>query len=110
MTVSEYEPIYPFRAESFKIVKNPANTNDWSVVDELEKVENEICKEEWNMIDKDIISHILESGDVFYGHGFVTGPGVPSPECANEEFWHMYALCVPLYVLEQCSNNNRPIC
>lgn len=91
MTVDKYEPVYPFRAESFKIVKNPADANDWS---------------------------INQEEDVFYGNGFVTGPDVPAPKCANEEFWHngmtvgkyMYAPWIPLYLLKQCSNFNKPIC
>lgn len=90
MTIDKHEPIYPFRAESFDIVKNPANTNDWRVSENLE--------------------------DKFYGYGFVTGPNVPMPKCANEESWHdEMAMCkymntpyVPLYILEQYSN--KPIC
>lgn len=103
MTIDKYEPIYPFRAENFKIVITPDNPDDWSVADELEKVENEICKEEWNMIDKNIISHILESEDVFYGHGFVDSPNAPLPSCIEE--------VLDMQMNQRmCFNFNKPIC
>lgn len=93
MTVDKYEPIYPFRAESFSIVKNPANVNDWSVDQEE---------------------------DVFYGNGFVTSPDAPAPECINDVHWYgateqeielnvFYQPHVPLYELQMCGNN-KPIC
>lgn len=58
MTIDKHEPIYPFRAESFDIVKNPANTNDWRVSENLE--------------------------DKFYGYGFVDSPNAPLPYCIEE--------------------------
>lgn len=94
MTVDKYEPIYPFRAESFTITTNPANTNDWYVSEKLE--------------------------DKFYGYGFVDSPNAPSPECVNDVYWYSateqeidsnvyYQHNTPLYVL-QMHGNNKPIC